>query len=126
MPTPFQNKVSLPAPVIPEGRSPFFTIAAIIVIIAVVIGVAIVYDPFGKGKSPAPAIATVPTTTTALTPVATLTPLPATEQPQAAENTCGNSRSTWIQYPPDRRVGPGNVSGKLSRVVSALREIPSR
>ena len=81
MPTPFQNKVSQPALAIPGGRSPFFTIAAIIVIIVLVISVAFVYDPFGKGKAPVTHVV-VPKTTTAPTPVITKIPLPATELPE--------------------------------------------
>lgn len=117
MPTPFQNKVSLPAPAVPEGRSPFFTIAAIIVIIAVVIGVAIVYDPFGKGRAP-PAIATVPTTTTALTPVATLTPLPTTGQAQPAETPAETLEAPAFSIPPTgvwvRVIYPGSFTGYVS------------
>ena len=80
MPSPYQNKVRQPAPEVPgKERSPFFTIVAIVIILAVIVGMAFVYQPFGKGGTPGihSAVPTVPTVPTVKTPVAT-PPVPTT------------------------------------------------
>jgi hypothetical protein len=80
MPTPHPYKSRQLSLAVPGGRSPYTTIAVVIVIIAVVIGVAFMYDPFGRVK-PAVPHAVVPKTTTAPAPVATFTPLATTALP---------------------------------------------
>ncbi|HUH79330.1 MAG TPA: hypothetical protein VLY83_05475 [Methanoregula sp.] len=54
MPKPPGKNATLPPPEIPRGKSPAYTIAAVIVIAAIVVWAVVFFEPFGKaGQSPA-------------------------------------------------------------------------
>ena len=116
MPTTYANTAKQPALAVPEGRSPFLTIAAIVVIIAVVVGIAFVYDPFGRGRSPVPH-PVVPKATKTPAPVAALTPAPTTEQPKLPA-TPEPAATPAFSIPPTgvwvRIMYPGNYLGYVS------------
>jgi hypothetical protein len=118
MPSPYNNKVRQPAPELPgRERSPFITIGAIVIIIAVIVGIAFFYQPFGKGGTPGthPAVPTVPKTpgipaTIATPPAATtsITTVP-TQEPFVTPVIVIPMTGVWV-----RVTYAGNYSGYVS------------
>ena len=116
MPTRYQDNPGQPAPVIPwKERTPLLTIAAILVILAVLVGVALIYQPHGNGNTTLGS-PNITVGATIQTPILTPSPLPTTGQekpavisePTAASGIHIPQTGVWVKVN-----YPGNFTGSV-------------
>ena len=113
-PSPFLKKDRQPAPGVPEGRSPEITIIAIVLIIAVIIGIAFTFPQFSApGKPVEPPVTPSPVITPALpTPGTTIVPsaslLPTQVPTTVSADPSAPESGVWV-----RIRYPGNYTGTV-------------
>jgi hypothetical protein len=114
-PSPYQRKALQPAPIAPEGRPTIITVTAVVIIFAVIIGIAFVYQPFSQTKStlsppatPSPAVQPPPESTTATQSSGEPALSSSPSGSQASADTEIPGKGVWI-----RVRYPGNYTGNV-------------